>query len=677
MFLPVLVGLGLIVFGISQKEKKRAESVELVKSASIPKISRSYIDLAEYQAEVDKFTQRSLYLLAATSAGALVNPLFTTLAVPFLVIHCIPVFRQGYREVENGKLGGGVMRTLSATGMLWAGQYWILSLGSLLYGYTDKLQLRVRRQSQNRLNKVFSELPNKVWVLRGETDLEIDFQDIVVGDQVVVGAGEPIAVDGIIESGEASIDQQNLTGEAQPIEKGVGDRVLAASIVLSGRIVIRVEQAGAKTVLAGIEDILNQTIDYTSNIELKGKVIADQIVVPTLGISTLAWRFLGFDAATCMLAIYPGEGMSTLGPLSLLNYINYAAKHQILIKDGRVLESLQDVDTVVFDKTGTLTHKVPSVVAVYVFSDNSASKSDILSLASAAEARQEHPIALAIKREAASRNLSIPDLQQASYRLGLGVQAEINGNQILVGSKRFIEGQGIRLPIDCQSAEVTSNLLGHSIIYVADSSQVLGAIELSPQVRDEVIPLVRDLQNRGKAVYVLSGDHNEPTERLAKEIGADHFVAATLPNEKAEYIKAWRAEGKRLCFVGDGINDSIALRTADVSVSLTGASSVASDTANVVLLDGNLKRLPFLFDLADDLKVNMRNNLLALTISSPLIFVAVLLAQKYRYFITTMLVSASALAGIANATVVATDRLKALEPQSASLRDPEKKDQSG
>ena len=671
MILPlVLAGLGVMAW-----RRARARSAQDRTPASRPPgpprpeqigstAARTNAALAEHEAAVERFGKRSLVLLAGTTAGALISPIFTAVAVPFLIAHAFPLFRQGYVELRARKVGGGVVRALAGGGMLLTGSFWVLSLSSVLFGYTDKLQIRVRRRSQHRLGSVFGELPHKVWIRRGAVDVEVAFEDLAVGDLVVVGAGQAIPVDGRIESGEASIDQQALTGEAQPAEKAVGASVLAATVVLSGSIAIRVERTGAATVVASIEEILNRTTEHTSAVELKGKVIADRTIVPTLTLAAVAQLLLGDTAGVCMLALYPGEGMRMLGPLSLLNYVRHAAEQRILIKDGRVLEVLQEIDTVVFDKTGTLTEKIPRVGAIHVF--GSASPEVVLGLAAAAELRQQHPIALAIRQEAAARGLALPSVQEASYRIGLGVQVTVDGAAVLVGSRRFLGNHAVAIAGDVDALEVRMGETGHSLVYVAEGARVLGAIELVPRVRDEVVALVKELQARGMAVYILSGDHAQATESLARELGVDDFVAGTLPDQKAERIRAWQAQGKRVCFVGDGINDSIALRTADVSVSLTGASTIASDTANVVLLDGNLERLPLLFDLAKDLAVNMRHNLAALLAPSPVLAVGIAFLG-FRIPTTLVLTTASGLAGLANATLVAERSLKQLQDRSRKL----------
>jgi Cu2+-exporting ATPase len=619
--------------------------------------------LSAQEASVDAFAKRSVALLGGSTL-AHSYPLVRAALGPLLLVHTWPLFREAAREIRDDEVGGGVIRALSAGGMLWSGAFGILAFSSVMFAVTDKLQLMARRRAMGDLNLVFGELPRTAWVRRDDLDVEVALEELDVGDLVVVSAGEIIPVDGIIDSGEASINQQALTGEAQPVEKWKGDSVLAATIVLSGQILVRVERTGKDTAVASIEDILRRTADYSSTIELKGKEIADRTALPTLALAGVTLPLLGSDAAVCMLAVYPGEGMRALGPLSLLNYIHHAARNRVLIKDGRALESLQDVDTVVFDKTGTLTETTLDVTCVHTFRSMSANK--VLGLAATAEVRQQHPIARAIRNEAAVRQLDLPAVDESSYQLGLGVKVNVEGQRILVGSRRFLHGNGLVIPAKVERLQSSVLDIGNSLVHVALNDRVIGAIELAPRIRPEVKPLVRALQARGLEVYIMSGDHELPTARLAAELGVDHHIAESLPDQKASQIEAWRAEGKTVCFVGDGINDSIALRTANVSVSLSGASLIASDTANVVLLDGDLTRMPMLFDLANDLKTNMRTNLIVLLAPSPILLFGIYMLG-FRYLATMYLVSLSGFMGIANATLGAKHRLAKLDAARAKI----------
>lgn len=549
----VLAGAGLIGWRYARTiwEQDQAPALQTPETARSPAAKQDAQLARDEEAEGKRSARRSLMLLAGTTAGSLISPVFTIVTVPFLVAQALPLFRQGYRELREGKLGGGVVRMLMAGGMLVTRDFWDLSLSDVLDGYIHRLQFRARRLSQQRLGIVFGELPRTAWVRRDEVDIEVALADLVVGDLVVVSTGQTIPIDGRIESGEASIDQQRLTGEARPADKTVGDSVLAATVVRSGRIVVRVELTGAATVVASLAEILNRTTDYTSALERKGEVIAERSVAPTLTLAALAQAWLGSEASISVLSVYPDEtALRMLGPISVLNYARHAAEQRILIKDGQVLAALPAIDTVVFDGAAILKEKIPGVAS------------------------------------------------------------------------------------------------------------------------GEAALLVKELQARGLAVYILSADPHEETERLALQLGADQVVAAARPKQRAERIRAWREEGKRVCLVGDGPSDSIAMRAADVSVSLTGA--IAADPARVVLLDGNLERLPLLFDLAQDLAVNLRHNLRALLAPSP-ILAAGIFFLGFRTPVTLLLPSVGTLAATANAMLASERRLLKLQarpPQSLPAPQP-------
>jgi heavy metal translocating P-type ATPase len=603
---------------------------------------------------LDRFMNRAWILFGTTTVGAVASPALLTLSVPFLVWQTRPVFQQAYTELtERKKVGGAVIRAVSASGLLIGGAYWVSAMSAVMFGTTERLIRKVTAQSRHGLRNVFGELPSRVTTLKDNIETDIAIEDVQAGDIIVVRAGQAMPVDGVISDGVASIDQQALTGESQPAEKGPGDSVFAATTVLSGRLEVRVDKAGADTLVAGIEAILEHTASYTSQQEFKGKQIADRTVLPTLAISGGTLLSMGAQPAVCTLAMYPGEGMRVLGPLSMLNYLQQAAGMKILVKDGRALESLTDIDTVVFDKTGTLTEKIFTVMHVHPAAGDSVDT--VLAHAAAVEAHQSHPIALAIVQEAASRLLQLPHVDHASYEIGFGISAEVERQRVHVGSARYLNRHNIELPASMLHLEDAARGTGHSYVYVAIGGSVAGAIELAPKLREEIKPLIAQLKARGLQIYILSGDREAPTKQLAEELGVDRYFAGTLPHQKAELVTQWQAEGKSVCFVGDGINDAIALKKAHVSISLAGASTVATDSAQIVFMEPRLDKLVPLFQIANDLQFDMRNNLIALVAPSPVILAGVWF-WGFGYATTALLVGVSSVAGVINAAFPGTTR---------------------
>ena len=345
--------------------------------------------------------------------------------------------------------------------------------------------------------------------------------------------------------------------------------------------------------------------------------------------------------------------MRALGPISLLNFLRRGAEDRIMIRDGRALEALKDVNTVVFDKTGTLSEKVPTVVRVHVVGDHG--EDAVLALAAATEVRQTHPIALAIQREAQARRLTLPPVEDSSYEIGLGISVLVDGTRIRVGSARYLARHAIEIPARLRACDEDSAVAGHSLAFVAAGGSVIGAIELAPTLRPEIKPIVAALQARGLAVFILSGDREGPTRRLAEELGADAYFFGTLPHQKALLVDEWQAAGRSVCFVGDGINDSIALKKAHVSVSMAGASAIASDTAQILFMDASLEKMMPLFKLADELAVNMKRNLDLLLAPSPILLFGIWFLG-FRYGVTMFLITISSVAGLANAGLAAPAR---------------------
>jgi len=293
-----------------------------------------------------------------------------------------------------------------------------------------------------------------------------------------------------------------------------------------------------------------------------------------------------------------------VSPLSTLSFLNMASRHGVLVKDGRALELLDDIDTVVFDKTGTLTQEIPHVAKIYA--SGGYSEAEVLTYAAAAEHRQRHPVAKAILQAATEHGLEAPAIDAADYKVGYGIKVNLNGNVVRVGSARFMDLEAITIPPTIQKAMQTGHDIGASLVMVAVDGDLAGALELHPTIRPETQAVIHKLRELGvQSMHIISGDHEAPTRAMAEGLGLDSYSAEVLPSQKAAIIAQMQEEGRRICYVGDGINDSIALKQANVSVSLRGASTVATDTAQVILMDEDLEQLVHLFAVAKGFNRNL------------------------------------------------------------------------
>lgn len=437
-------------------------------------------------------------------------------------------------------------------------------------------------------------------------EVRVPMDQVEEGATVVVYAGEMIPVDGEVTIGEATVDQHALTGESRPVEKSAGSSVLAATTVISGQLQLRVEKAGQDSIAAQITDVLNQTASHHTTIESQTVNLVNRVIPYRLGLGVIAYPIAGMGGSLAILMCSFGGSMRILGSLSVLNYLNIASRTSILIKDGRSLELLPQINTVVFDKTGTLTTEQPHVAAIYPV--NGYTVNQLLAYAASAEYKQTHPIARAIVDHAKAVPVHIATPDDTQFEAGFGIRTQIENVSVWVGSERFMAMAQISIPTHIQAIQATASAQGYSLVYVAVEQQLAGVLELHSTIRPEVRDLIQGLRQRGLATYIISGDHEAPTRELAQDLNIDHYYAETLPEDKARIIDELQAAGHSVCFIGDGINDGIALRKAHVSISMRGATTIATDAAQIVMMDQSLNQLIPLLDLSHEFNTNMKAN---------------------------------------------------------------------
>ncbi|MEZ4729289.1 MAG: heavy metal translocating P-type ATPase [Caldilineaceae bacterium] len=590
----------------------------------------------------DRALNRNIARLAGIVTLAVIGQfIYPPVMVLTVLLALYAVSALGYRAIQTTlqqkHLTIDALQFVFIIGTFANGYFITGGLFAILMRLVRKFVKQTRDQSRKNLINVFGQQPRTVWVLVDGAEVELPFEQLQAGDTVVIQAGQMIPADGVIIKGMASVDQQRLTGEARAIEKTVGDAVLAATVVLSGRIFVQVEKTGAATLAAQIGEMLKQTTEQHLLIEARGMQMADRWVTPTFLLSAFALPFLGLDRAVAILGCSPGLGMYLMSPHTLLNFLNLTARYHILVKDGRSLELLHKVDTVIFDKTGTLTLDQFELHQIYPCATYSTDQ--ILCYAAAAEQRQTHPLAKAILAAAQAQHLTLPAIENSHYELGYGLKVRTTSAAapddlsvetellIRVGSERFMNVEGIAIPDAMQTIHAAGHTQGYSCVYVAVGDQLAGLLELQPTVRPEAKAVVAALHQRGLKLFIISGDQTEPTRKLAQELGIDHYFANVLPTQKAELVAQLHQEGRMVCFVGDGINDAIALKKAQVSISLRGATSVATDTAQIVLMDQTLGRLPLLFELAEELHRNLNRSMLLATIPDMALIAGVFLAH--------------------------------------------------
>ena len=561
-------------------------------------------EIADDERQLNRYIAAAAVSTGMAIVGFLCPPLFP-LTVASAVYAGMRIFKNGYKAlVREQKLRLDVVGSLYLVCAFIGGFYFPASFGLFAYYLSEKLVFVTQDRSRQSLINIFGEQPRTVWQCVDDVEVEVPLQSVQAGDTLVIQAGQVISVDGVITDGIATVDQHMLTGESEPVEKRKGDEVFTSTLVTAGRIFVRVEKTGQETTAGHIAAILDKTASYEASIMSKSEQLADKWAPPTLALALAALPVAGYEYMVAVLGSTIGLNIKLTGPIALYNFLNVAANHGILVKDGRSLELLKDVDTVVFDKTGTLTLDEPHIMRIHTCTNLGADR--VLMYAAAAEHRQTHPIAKAILAESAERGLSLPLVDHARYDMGYGLRVWAEGQLIRVGSEYYMALEDIALPAGIQELVPAVHEQGHSLVMVAVNDRLVGALELEPTLRPEVEVVVGELRRRNLDICIISGDREGPTRKVADKLGIIRYYANALPQEKAALVAYLESEGRSVCFVGDGINDAIPMKKANVSVSLRGASTVATDVAQIVLMGQGLLQLPLVFQLADEFDSNMR-----------------------------------------------------------------------
>ena len=619
-------------------------------TAQLLEILDSALTAAEHPLGLDKL-DRSLTICTASvpiaAIAQLAIPALLPVSLALFAYTAIPSFKCAWKVLtKERRLGVDVLDSIVvlaclATGQVLAGAIlaWCLGFGRFLVRHTED-------NSKKLLLGAFGKQPRFVWMVKDGIEIQVSLDKLEKGDIVMVHTGEVVPVDGVIVEGMAMVDQQALTGESTPAEKGVGDQVFASTVMVAGKVKVAVERSGGETATAKIAQILNNTAGYTLASQHKGEQLADKAVIPTLAVGALAFGTIGPHGAAAVLNSDMGTGIRMAAPLAMLSTLALAAQRGVLVKDGRALDLLCEVDTVLFDKTGTLTRERPEIGRILTANGHEARQ--VLRYAAAAERKFHHPIALAILEKADEEGLELPLADSMQYKVGYGISVGIDGRLIRVGSRRFMDMEGVALTAEVEEALDEAHREGHTMVMVAVDDALGGALELRASVRPEVPEIIRGLRARGiKHIAIISGDHEAPTRRLAEQLGMDRYFAQVLPTDKADYVEKLQQEGRKVCFVGDGINDAIALKKANVSISLRGATSIATDTAHVVFMEPGLGKLCELLDIARNLESNVRTSW-ALILAPNILCIVGAFTLGFGIAISVLTNNVAALAALAN-----------------------------
>ena len=473
-------------------------------------------------------------------------------------------------------------------------------------------------KTKEAIQKLVQITPSKAIVKVDGVEKQVTIDEIKKGDIVVSHAGDRISVDGKIISGKAHLDESFLTGESKPSSKKVGDKVIAGSINYDGYLEYEAEKIGRDSTISQIVKLVVEA----SNTKAPIARVADKvsgyfvpIVILIAIVSFIIYLILGFDmgeALTTFVTILVVACPCALGlatPLAIVVSEGKCAKSGILVKKSEILENARNIDTIVFDKTGTLTYGKLKISKVLNYSSN-LNEEEILRITGSIEARSTHPIAKAVEEYLKEHKLGKYNVEEFKNLSGLGIKGKIEGKQYILGNYKILEYFNIENneeKIKKEEQELAKD--GNSIIYVVEENEVIALIGVNDLVRENVKDVIKTLNENNIETIMLTGDNKETAQLIAKEIGISKVIADVVPEEKTNTIRNLKKQGKKVLMCGDGINDSPALASSDIGVSVNSGTDIAMDSSDVILVKNDLSKILDLITISKKTIRNIKQNL--------------------------------------------------------------------
>lgn len=599
-------------------------SVAVAPSRSIGQQIRQATLRLGYKIETSTFLSHLLrrerlepILVAVTLLALISGVLARSLGAPEALIAAfaaIAYMAGGYYGVVDGlqtlrefRLDVNFLMLLAALGAALIGNWPEGATLLFLFSLSNLLQNYAMDRSRQAIRKLLDLRPATAIVRRGGHEVEALVDTLTVGEVVIVRPGERIPVDGTVLAGESSVDQSSITGESIPVEKVVGSRVFAGTVNQHGALEVRVDKKASDTTLAKIirlvEEAQEQRAPTQRFLDTFEQYYALAVIAAVTLMIVIPTLLLGrpfqptFYKGMVLLVVASPCALVISTPASILSAIANAARRGILFKGGVHLENAAALRVIAFDKTGTLTYGRPEVTNVIAF--NGHHEDELLALSAAAESRSEHPLAQAVVEAAQVRGLALPPVSDFQAFPGMGVRARVDGSEVLIGSPRLMEQNGLTSQEEIAAKVAQLEAEGKTVLLVHNHAYV-GAIAVADRVRPEATQAIAALKRAGiQRIVMLTGDNERVAQAIARQTGVDEFYAALMPEDKARILRTLNERYGAVAMVGDGVNDAPALAAATMGIAMGAAGTdVALETADVVLMADDLSKLPYVIELS-------------------------------------------------------------------------------
>ena len=471
----------------------------------------------------------------------------------------------------------------------------LLGIGELLEEWTHK-------KSVGDLARSMSLNIEKVWQKIDDTEVLVPVSDIREGDLVVVHTGNVIPLDGIVEAGEAMVNQASMTGESVPVKKEIGSYAYAGTAIEEGSITIRIKKAAGSTRFERIVTMIEESEKLKSSVEGKASGLADALVPWSLGGTALTWLITrNTTKALSILMVDFSCALKLAMPLSVLAAMREASSYQMTVKGGKFLEAIADADTIVFDKTGTLTKAQPTVADVVTFEGRD--QNEMLRIAACLEEHFPHSMANAVVQESIHRGLVHEEMHsKVDYIVAHGIASYIGDERVIIGSNHFVfEDEKCVIP-ESEMDKFDSLPPEYSHLYLAIGGRLAAVICIEDPLRPESTQVIKELRKLGiSKIVMMTGDSDRTAKAIAAKVGVDEYYSEVLPEDKANFVEKEKTEGRKVIMIGDGINDSPALSAANVGIAISEGAQIAREIADITISEDALYQLVTLKEISNRL----------------------------------------------------------------------------